>query len=124
MENVMAKNDLSLVEKFKSVEEKILKELKETDLKIDYTSDRKIVISSLKDYIRRVKSIEKILDEYEEISKKLEKLMEDEKKGVTEAVVELREDSDELKAEIAIINGQAVINQKKKKKSTEKLREF
>ena len=120
----MAKNDLSLVEKFKSVEEKILKELKETDLKIDYTSDRKIVISSLKDYIRRVKSIEKILDEYEEISKKLEKLMEDDKKGVTEAVVELREDSDELKAEIAIINGQAVINQKKKKKSTEKLREF
>ena len=120
----MAENNLSLVEKFKNVEEKMLKELKETDLAIDYNADRKIIISNLKAYIKRVKSIEKILDEYEEISTKLEKLMEKDKQGISDAVVELREDSDELKAEIEVINSQVIVSQKKSKKSPSKLREF
>ena len=120
----MAKNDLSLVEKFKNVEDKIISELKDAELTIDYSADRKIIISNLKAYIKRVKSIEKILDEYEEISMKLEKLMEEDKKGVSEAVVELREDSDELKAEIEVINNQVVLKQKKKKTSSAKVKEF
>ena len=51
-------------------------------------------------------------------------LMEEDKKGVSEAVVELREDSDELKAEIEVINNQVVLKQKKKKTSSAKVKEF
>ena len=120
----MAKNELSLVEQFKSVDDRIINQLKETELVIDYNDDRKTIISNLKSYIKRVKNIESILDEYEEISLKLEKLMEEDKKGVSEAVVELREDSEELKAEIATINGEIVVNKKKKAKSSAKLKEF
>ena len=118
----MVKKDLDLVQKFKDVENKIIKEIKETELVIDYDDDSKIIISNLKTYIKRVKNIEKILDEYEEVSQKLEELMEKDKQGVTEAVVDLREDSEELKAEIATINGQVVIT--KKKKSAASVKEF
>lgn len=113
----MIKKENELLDKFKSIEEKILNELKATDLSIDYTADKKTIISGLKAYIRRVKSIEKILDEYEEISKKLEKVMGDDAKQevITNAVVGLREDSEELKAEIEVINGNVQVKQKKKK---------
>ena len=115
----MNKKDNELFDKFKEVEEKILKELKATDLLIDYGADSKTIISGLKAYIKRVKTIEKILDEYEAVSKKLEKAMgDDSKQGeITSAVVGLREDSDELKAEIEIINGNVHVKHKKKKTS-------
>ena len=57
----MNKKDNELFDKFKEVEEKILKELKATDLLIDYSADSKTIISGLKAYIKRVKTIEKIL---------------------------------------------------------------
>lgn len=115
-----------LVDKFKEIEDKILSELKHTKLDVDYNADRKTVISGLKAYIKRVKSIEKILDEYELISQKLEKAMSkgDKQKEITKAVVELREDSDELKNEIQIINGQATVKRTKKKSSTASVKEF
>ena len=122
----MAKVVNELVDKFKEIEEKILSELKQTKLDIDYNADRKTVISGLKAYIKRVKSIEKILDEYESISQKLEKAMmkDDKQKEITKAVVELREDSEELKNEIQIINGQATVKRVKKKSSTSSVKEF
>lgn len=115
-----------LVDKFKEIEDKILSELKQTKLDVDYNADRKTVISGLKAYIKKVKSIEKILDEYELISQKLEKAMskDDKQKEITRAVVELREDSDELKNEIQIINGQATVKRAKKKISTASVKEF
>ena len=115
----MSKKEDELLVKFKEVEEKILNELKATDLNIDYSADSKTIISGLKAYIKRVKAIEKILDEYENVSKKLEKLMGGDAKqeGLSSAVVGLREDSEELKAEIEIINGNVQVKQKKKKTS-------
>lgn len=113
----MSKKENELLDKFKSVEEKILNELKATDISIDYTADSKTIISGLKAYIKRVKAIEKILDEYENISKKLEQVMgnDDKQENLTNAVVSLREDSEELKAEIEVINGNVQVKQKKKK---------
>lgn len=115
----MGKNENDLLDKFKEVEEKILNELKSTDLNIDYNADSKTIISGLKSYIKRVKAIEKILDEYESVSKKLEKVIGEESKqaGLASAVVGLREDSEELKTEIEIINGNVQVKQKKKKTS-------
>ena len=123
----MGKTDIELLEKFKEVEEKFLTELKATELDIDYSADNKVIVSTLKNYIKRVRNIEKILEEYESISSKIEHMMEDDNKheNVASAVVDMREDSDELKAEIQNINGQVVVNTKKKKKSnTAKIREF
>ena len=115
----MGKKEDELLVKFKEVEEKILNELKASDLNIDYSADSKTIISGLKTYIKRIKTIEKILDEYESVSKKLEKVMFDNDKqdSLTSAVVGLREDSEELKAEIEIINGNVQVKKKKKKTS-------
>ena len=112
----MSKKDIDLLDKFKKVEEKFLKELKATELDIDYNADSKIIISNLKAYIKRVKNIEKILEEYESISNKIEQIMGDDvnQQEVTSAVVDLREDSEELKTEIQNINGQVVVKKKKK----------
>ena len=51
----MAKNEIELLDKFKEVEEKIIAELKATDLNIDYSADSKTIIAGLKAYIKRVK---------------------------------------------------------------------
>lgn len=122
----MNKETNKLVDKFKEVEDKIMEELKQTKLDIDYNADRRTVISGLKAYIKRVKSIEKILDEYEAISQKLEQAMSsgEHKKDITQAVVELREDSDELKNEIQIINGQTMVKCVKKKATNVSVKEF
>ena len=112
----MKKTENDLIEKFKQIETKILDELKLTNLDVDYNAESKVIVSGLKAYIKKIKKIEEILDEYEEISHKLEKMMgEDEKqKNITDAVVELREDSEELKNEIKNINGQVTVTKKKK----------
>lgn len=122
----MSKTDIELLEKFKKVEEKFLNELKATELDIDYSADSKVIVSSLKAYIKRVKNIEKILEEYESISNRIERLMDDDAKhqDVTSAVVDMREDSEELKAEIQSINGQVVVKKKKKKISSGLVKEF
>lgn len=119
-------SDKELLDKFKEIEDKILRELKKTELNIDYNADKKTVISGLKDYIKRVKNIEKILDEYEAISRKLETAISkgDGKKDVASAVVELREDSEELKNEIQVINGQTMVKRVKKKASSASVKEF
>lgn len=123
---VKAKKDNDLITKFKEIEDKILSELKQTELNIDYSADRKTIVSSLKSYIKRVKNIEKILDEYEALSRKLETAMVkgDKQTEVTTAVVDLREDSEELKTEIQIINGQTSVKRVKKKTTSASVKEF
>lgn len=123
----MAKEDL-LIDKFKDVEQKIFDSLKLVELSIDYNSDRKTILAELKNYIKKVKAVENLLDEYEMIADKLKLVTGDEEKkqSTTSAVVGLREDSEELKAEIATINNQVVSTpvKKKKKKTIDKTREF
>ena len=123
---VKAKKDNELITKFKEIEDKILSELKQTELNIDYSADRKTIVSGLKSYIKRVKNIEKILDEYEALSRKLETAMVkgDNQTEVTTAVVDLREDSEELKTEIQIINGQTSVKRVKKKTTSASVKEF
>lgn len=121
----MAKED-SLIDKFKDVEQKIFDSLKLVELSIDYNSDRKTILAELKNYIKKVKAVENLLDEYEMIADKLKLVTGDEEKNqsATSAVVGLREDSEELKAEIATINNQVISTPVKKKKTIDKTREF
>ena len=50
----MAKKDLNLVEKFVGLEEEIIDLLKEADLSVDFSADRKTVMSQLKSYITKI----------------------------------------------------------------------
>lgn len=115
----MNNKETSLVERFKHIEDEIFEKLKDVELNIDYNEDRKLIMSSLKAYVKKVKNIEKLLDEYENVSEKLQELVSEEEKqaGVTQAVVDMREDSEELKTEIKNINGEVKIIKKKKNNS-------
>lgn len=116
----MDKKEISLIDQFKKVEGQIIDELKATELSVDYEADNQEILASLKNYVLKVKSVEKLFDEYEAIAKKIEKLTGDEikKQSITEAVVDMREDSDELKEEIEIIKGEPIAKKKKKKTNT------
>lgn len=106
-----------LINKFLELEIKMVEQLNNTEMSVDFDADRKTIIASLKKYVSKVKSLEKLFDEYENLAKKIENLTGEEEKQVqaTNAVVELREDSEELKTEIEKINGQVVVKKKKKK---------
>lgn len=121
------KREEELVEKFRKLEDEIVDKLQSTKLEVDFNLDRKDVVKSLKNYVLKVKAVEKLFDEYEKTASKLEELTGEEEsmQSVTTAVVELREDSDKLKDEIGIltetlnevenINGNIIVKQKKKK---------
>lgn len=115
-----------LISKFLEVECEIYEKLKETEMTVDFDADRKTIVSTLKKYVAKVKSLEKLFDEYERIANKIELLTgeEENKQDATNAVVELREDSDELKDEIEKINGQIVVKKKKKKKTSNSVKEM
>lgn len=122
----MAKQDLSLVEKFVDLEEQIIDLLKEVDGEIDFSADRKIVMSQLKTYVMKVKKVDKLFEEYEKLAKKIEGSSTDEEinQDLTYAVVDLREDSEAVKTEIESINGEVKVKQIKKKKSSAPVREL
>ena len=122
----MAKQDLNLVEKFVNLEEEIIDLLKEVDGEIDFSADRKTVMSQLKNYVMRVKKVDKLFEEYEKLAKKIEGSSTDEEKNqdLTYAVVDLREDSEAVKTEIESINGEVKVKQTKKKKSSAPVREL
>lgn len=121
----MEKKDVSLIDEFRKIEQQIIEQLNSTELSIDYEADNKAIVSTLKNYIEKVKRVEKLFDEYENVAKKIEKLTGDEikKQSMTEAVVDLREDSEELKTEIENINGKVVVK-KKKQKTNHAVKEF
>lgn len=122
----MAKQDLNLIDKFVDLEEQIIDLLKEVDSEIDFSADKKTVMSQLKSYISKVKKVDKLFEEYEKIAKKIESEANDESKDadLTYAVVDLREDSEAVKTEIENINGQVKVKQTKKKKTTQAAREL
>ena len=114
----MAKQDVDLVEKFVDLEEQIVDLLREVDIEIDFSQDRKKVMSQLKSYITKVKKVDKLFEEYEKIAVKIEESSigeEDKNHDIACAVVDLREDSEEIKTEIENIQGQIKVKQVKKK---------
>ena len=114
----MAKQEITLVEKFVNLEEQIIDLLKEVDLEIDFSQDRKKVMTELKSYIMKVKKVDKLFEEYEKIAAKIEESSSGEDKKNHEiacAVVDLREDSEEVKTEIENIQGEIKVKQVKKK---------
>ena len=122
----MAKQDLNLVDKFVDLEEQIVDLLKEVDMDIDFSADRKTVISQLKSNIMKVKKVDKLFEEYEKLASKIEGSSTDDEKNqdLTYAVVDLREDSEVVKTEIESINGQVKVKQTKKKKTSQAVREL
>ena len=122
----MAKQDLNLVDKFVDLEEQIVDLLKEVDMDIDFSADRKTVISQLKANILKVKKVDKLFEEYEKLASKIEGSSTDDEKNqdLTYAVVDLREDSEVVKTEIESINGQVKVKQTKKKKTSQAVREL
>lgn len=122
----MTKQELNLVDKFVALEEQIIDLLKEVDAEIDFSADRKKVMSQLKTYILKVKKVDKLFEEYENLAKKIESKSSDDEKNqeLACAVVDLREDSETVKTEIENINGQIKVKQVKKKKSSQAVREL
>ena len=129
----MAKNDLGLVDKFVDLEEQIIDLLKEVDMDIDFSADRKTFMSQLRANIMKVKKVDKLFEEYEKLAKKIEGSSNDDEKNqdLTYAVVDLREDSEVVKSEIETvkteiesINGQVKVKQTKKKKTSQAVREL
>lgn len=124
-----------LINKFIELEFEIVEKLKTTEMQVDFDADRKSIISTLKKYVAKVKSLEKLFDEYEGLAKKIELLTgeEESKQSATNAVVELREDSEQLKEEIGILSetlneiqnmdGNIVVK-KKRKKSSDSVKEM
>ena len=113
----MAKKDLTLVEKFVDLEQKIIDSLMDVDYNIDFSADRKTLMSQLKEYIMKVKKVDKLFEEYEKIAQKIEGSTTEEEKNqdLACAVVDLREDSEQIKTEIESINGDVKVKQTKKK---------
>lgn len=122
----MAKQDLNLVEKFVDLEEKIIDLLREVNSDIDFSADRKIVMSQLKEYVLKVKKVDKLFEEYESLAKKIEGASNEDEKSqdLTYAVVDLREDSEAVKTEIENINGEIKVKKTKKKKTSQAVREL
>ena len=122
----MTKQDINLVDKFVDLEQQIIDLLMEVDLEVDFSADRKTVMSQLKSYILKVKKVDKLFEEYEKIAKKIEGSTNDDEKNqdLTCAVVDLREDSEEIKTEIESINGEVKVKQTKKKKNNQAVREL
>ena len=122
----MSKQDLNLVEEFVDLEEQIVDLLKEVNMEIDFSADKKVVISQLKENISKVKKMDKLFEEYENLAKKIEDSSTDEEKSqdLTYAIVDLREDSNEVKTEIENINGEVKVKQTKKKKTSQSVREL
>lgn len=117
-----------LIEKLENIEKKMLAAINSTKPLKDYTVDDKKLKDDLKKYIEKVRIMESLLDEYEEVVKEVGKLINNEKteEMLAKMVVDMREDTQELKTLTEIINGEAVQKQivKKKKKSSERIKEF
>ena len=112
----MLKKEVSLIDRFKKLEEDIIAILKENDVDFDESLNEKEVKAKLKKYIANVKKMEKLFEEYELIAEKIEKISGDvnDKSVMNEAVVNLREDN--IKEEVVVenINNKVVIKRKKK----------
>lgn len=130
------KKEEELIEKFKKLEDEIVDKLQNIKLDVDFNSDRKEVVKGLKNYISKVRDVERLFEEYEAVANQLEKLtIEDNKQAVANAIVDMREDSEELKSqikklsqtetfdEIENVNGNVVVK-KKKKKTNERAKEM
>lgn len=122
------KKEEALIEKFKQLESEIIEKLQSTELSIDFSLNEKDVVKILKNYALKVKKVEKLFDEYEKTAEQIGELTGEEygKQDVTNAVVDLREDSEEIKTEIEKmskmnniteienIDGKLVVKKKKK----------
>lgn len=130
------KKEEELIEKFKKLEDEIVDKLQNIKLDVDFSLDRKEVIKGLKNYVLKVRDVERLFEEYEAVANQLEKLtVEDNKQAVANAIVDMREDSEELKSqikklsrietidEIENINGNIIVK-KKKKKTNERAKEM
>lgn len=117
-----------LIEKLENIEKKMLAAINSTKPPKDYTVDDKKLKDDLKKYIEKVRIMESLLDEYEQVVKEVGKLINNEKTEelLAKMVVDMREDTQELKTLTEMINGEAVQKQivKKKKKSSERIKEF
>ena len=59
----MARQDLNLVDKFVELEEQIVDILREVDMDIDFSADKKMVLSQLKTNIMKVKKLDELFAE-------------------------------------------------------------
>lgn len=114
-----------LLTKLEGVEKKINEAINSAKPPKDYSIDDKQFREEIKNYIKKVKKMESLLDEYENLVKQVSKLLGDESdESLNKMVVDLREDTEELKNLTEIINGQVVSKQVKKKKSSSSVKEF
>lgn len=120
----MAKQDMSLVDKFKNLEQQLFDSLKNMDGKIDFDADKRTVLKNVKAYILKVKEIDNLFEEYEKIASMIEKTAnKEDSQEFSTAVVDLRELSEEYKTEVEFVDGSVKVK-KSKKKNTPSIKEF
>ena len=120
----MEKQDISLVDKFKNLEQQLFDSLKDMDGKIDFDADKRTVLKNVKAYIMKVKEIDNLFSEYEKIASMIEKTAnKDENNEFSSAVIDLREQTEEYKTEVEFVDGNVKVK-KSKKKNTPTAKEF
>lgn len=88
----MEENEEELVKKFKALEKKLRAEIKKMPSSIQDSNDTKVLKQRIKSYIEQLNAIEVILEEYEGIASKIEKLANGKKSGekISKTVVDFR----------------------------------
>lgn len=123
----MSNNEISLVDRFKKLEEELVAVLKIEEPTFEDDTKKQVVKSQLKSYIKKVEKARQLFDEYETVAKEIEKLAKKDKEAVSAEIVALREDEDVKEKEVyvnEILAEKGIVKQVKKKKKTVASREF
>lgn len=108
-----------LIQKFKSLEEKLVEVLNIEPLNIDENKQPSVIKKEIKAYIQKVKTAKAVFDKYEQVAHEIEKLAEEKETEFSSEVVNLRE---ELVDEVEV--AQDVVKVVKKKKNNASVKEF
>ena len=123
----MSKNEMSLVDRFKKLEEELVAVLKIEEPSFEEDTKKQVVKSQLKSYIKKVEKARELFDEYESVAKQIETLAKKDKEAVSAEIVALREEENKKEKEVyvdEILAEKGIVRQVKKKKKSVASREL
>ena len=88
----MEENQEELLKSFKKLEKKLHAEIKKMPSTIQDSNDTRVLKQRIRSYINQLNEIKKLLEEYESVANKIEKLANSKKNGeeISKAVVDFR----------------------------------
>ena len=108
---------MSLVERFKKLEDKLVEVLKIEPLNFDAEKSAVEVKKEIKNYIKKVKIAKVVFDEYEQLAKEIEGVIEKSESDMADEVVGLRE---EYVDQVEVVQDAVKVVKKKKNNSATK----